>query len=58
VCGPIYGGTVYSLASSRGLSFGDAFGLWTQTLAVLVAIAGGVLATRNNLRHRKRVTRG
>jgi hypothetical protein len=39
-------------------SFGDSFGLWTQTLAVLVAIIGGVLATRSNLRHGSLVTRG
>jgi hypothetical protein len=39
-------------------SFGDSFGLWTQTLAVLVAIIGGVLATRSNVRHRSLVTRG
>src|SRR5262245_52513194 len=31
-------------------SLADSFGLWTQTLAVLVATVGGVLATSTNLR--------
>ncbi|MEP6916672.1 MAG: hypothetical protein ABJC89_13560 [Acidobacteriota bacterium] len=31
-------------------SFADSFGLWTQTLAVLAATVGGVLATMANLR--------
>jgi hypothetical protein len=39
-------------------SFGDSFGLWTQMLAVLVAIVSGVLATRINLRRRSSVTHG
>jgi hypothetical protein len=39
-------------------SFADSFGLWTQTLAVLVATVGGVLATRTNLRGRPSVTHG
>ena len=39
-------------------SFADSFGLWTQTLAVLVATVGGVLATRTNLRRRSSVTHG
>ena len=34
----------------------DSFGLWTQTVAVLVAILTGALATRTNLRHRRSVT--
>jgi hypothetical protein len=38
-------------------SFADAFGLWTQTVAVLVATLSGALATRTNLRHRRSVTR-
>jgi hypothetical protein len=38
-------------------SFADSFGLWTQTVAVLVAILSGALATRTNLRHRWSVTR-
>jgi hypothetical protein len=38
-------------------SFADSFGLWTQTVAVLVAILSGALATRANLRHRRLVTR-
>jgi|SRR5687767_7774108 hypothetical protein len=37
-------------------SFADSFGLWTQTVAVLVAILSGALATRTNLRHRRPVT--
>jgi hypothetical protein len=39
-------------------SFADSFGLWTQTLAVLVATVGGLLATRSNLRRRSSVTHG
>jgi hypothetical protein len=39
-------------------SFADSFGLWTQTVAVLVATVGGVLATRTNVRRRSSVTRG
>ena len=38
-------------------SFADAFGLWTQTVAVLIAILSGALATSTNLRHRRSVTR-
>jgi hypothetical protein len=34
----------------------DSFGLWTQTLAVLVATVGGVFATRTNLRRQSSVT--
>jgi hypothetical protein len=37
-------------------SFADFFGLWTQTVAVLVAILCGALATRTNLRRRRSVT--
>ena len=37
-------------------SFADSFGLWTQTVAVLVAILSGALATRTNLRYRRAVT--
>jgi phosphoglycerol transferase MdoB-like AlkP superfamily enzyme len=39
-------------------SLADSFGLWTQTVAVLVATVCGVLATRTNLRRRSRVTGG
>jgi hypothetical protein len=39
-------------------SLADSFGLWMQTVAVLVATVGGVLATRANLRRRSSVTRG
>jgi hypothetical protein len=37
-------------------SLADSFGLWTQTVAVLVTILSGSLATRTNLRHRWSVT--
>ena len=37
-------------------SLADSFGLWTQTVAVLVAMLSGALATRTNLRHRWSVT--
>jgi len=39
-------------------SFADSFGLWMQTLAVLVATVGGVLGTRSNVRRRSSVTHG
>ena len=39
---------------TNSTSFGDSFGLWTQTLAVLVAIADGVLATWSNPRNPRR----
>jgi hypothetical protein len=38
-------------------SFADAFGLWTQAVAVLVAVLSGALATSTNLRHRRSVNR-
>jgi hypothetical protein len=41
---------------THSTSFADSFGLWTQTIAVLVAILSGALATRTNLRHRRSVT--
>jgi hypothetical protein len=39
-------------------SLADSLGLWTQTVAVLMATVGGVLATSANLRRRSSVTRG
>jgi hypothetical protein len=39
-------------------SLADSFGLWTQTVAVLVAAMGGVFATRTNLRRQSSVSRG
>ncbi|MGH9160103.1 MAG: hypothetical protein ACRD2X_08965 [Vicinamibacteraceae bacterium] len=39
-------------------SFADTFGLWTQTVAVVVATVGGMLATITNLRPPSPVRRG
>jgi hypothetical protein len=39
-------------------SLADSIGLWTQTVAVLVAAMGGVFATRTNLRRQSSVSRG
>jgi len=39
-------------------SLADSFGLWMQTLAVLVATVSGVLATRSHVRRRFSVARG
>jgi hypothetical protein len=39
-------------------SFGDAFCLWTQTVAVLAVAIGGLLSTRADVRRRSAVTRG
>ena len=43
--------------TNPSVSLGDSIGLWVQMVAVLVAIVGGTLATRSNLRQ-WRVTRG
>jgi hypothetical protein len=40
------------------MSFADSFGLWMQTLPVLVATVGGVFATRTDLRRQSSVPRG
>lgn len=49
-------GQIGRLTNPRSVA--DSFGLRMQTLAVLVATVGGVLATRSNVRRRSSVTRG
>lgn len=39
-------------------SLGDTFGLWLQTVAVIVAAVAGAIATRTNLRRPSRVAHG